>query len=323
MDVDGTDATRLTASPGADVSPSWSPDGKKIAFASDRDGNFEIYAMNADGTGQSRLTRNLDMDLDPTWSPDGRYLAFTTNRDGNNEIYVLNADGSAPSRITTNSSEDTTPDWQWQRMVLPAPEPVTDATVRGRWQESRLLGTLDVKGFVPGLSRIQLALRRAKRVYLARGLVLSQGAFARRLPLPRDLLPGPYVLEVTAIGSPTELSRQTLPVEVRAPAEGVVRTAWASATVGGPPMERIPATNAIVWAHFRFAALPRGGRVLATQWYVNGRPPRSPPKRKPPRALVIAYAEPGVEGEPLPRGRYECVLRAGRIVVKRVSVRVR
>ncbi len=144
------------------------------------------------------------MDLDLTWSPDGRYLAFTTNRDGNNEIYVLNADGSSPSRITTNSSEDTTPDWQWQRMVLPAPEPVTDTTVRGRWQESRLLGTLEVKGFVPGLSRIQLALRRAKRVYLARGLVISQGAFARRLPLPRDCSRG-----LTCSRSPPSAARRS------------------------------------------------------------------------------------------------------------------
>jgi Tol biopolymer transport system component len=322
MNVDGTLATRLTTSASADVSPCWSPDGRMIAFATDRDGNYEIYLMNADGSGQSRLTRNLDTDLDPAWSPDGRYIAFTTNRDGNNEIYVMNADGSAPTRITTSAFEDTTPDWQWQRTVPPAPQPLTDARAVARWKESRLRGTLVIRGVVPGLARIQLALRRGQRVYLARGLVLSQGTFTRKLALPRDLLPGPYVLAVTAVGSPTALSAQTLPVEVRTPAEGVVSEAWASAKVGGPPMDRVPATNGIVWAHFRFAALPRAGRVLTTQWYVNGKPPPSGPKVKRPRGLVVAFAVPGAEGEPLPRGRYECVLRAGRIVVKRVSVRV-
>jgi len=322
MNVDGTLATRLTAHAAADVSPSWSPDGQKIAFATDRDGNFEIYVMNADGSGQARLTRNLDTDLDPAWSPDGRYIAFTTNRDGNNEIYVMNADGSAPTRITTSAFEDTTPDWQWLRTIPPAPSPLTSARAIVRWKESVLRGTLVVRGVVPGLSRIQLALRRGKRIYLARGLVIPQGPFTRRLALPRDLLPGPYALAVTAVGSPTQLSSQTLPVDVVAPPEGVVSEAWASTNLGGPSMERVPATHGIVWAHFRFAALPRAGRVLTTQWYVNGKPPPSRPKVKRPRGLVIAFAEPGVEGDPLPRGRYECVLRAGNVVVKRVSVRV-
>ena len=49
----------------------WSPDGTKIAFASDRDGNSEIYAMNADGTGVRRVTEDPSEDLEPAWSPSG------------------------------------------------------------------------------------------------------------------------------------------------------------------------------------------------------------------------------------------------------------
>ena len=75
--------------------PAWSPDGRRIAFTSERDGNPEIYVMNADGSGVTRLTYNDARDLDsfPAWSPDGRRIAFHSNRDGNFEIYVMNASG--------------------------------------------------------------------------------------------------------------------------------------------------------------------------------------------------------------------------------------
>ena len=65
-----------------------------IAFVSDRDGNQEIYVMNADGSGLTSLTNNAADDYDPAWSPDGRQIAFYSDRDGNWEIYLMNADGS-------------------------------------------------------------------------------------------------------------------------------------------------------------------------------------------------------------------------------------
>ena len=58
----------------------------KIAFQSDRDGNFEIYVMNADGSGQTRLTNNNAEDWEPNWSPDGTKIVFVSNCDGNFEI---------------------------------------------------------------------------------------------------------------------------------------------------------------------------------------------------------------------------------------------
>lgn len=86
------------------------PSGK-IAFASDLDGDYEIYVMNPDGGGQTRLTDNSGEDIDPSWSPDGTRLAFVSARDGNTEIYVMNADGSNQTRLTTDPADDLAPVW--------------------------------------------------------------------------------------------------------------------------------------------------------------------------------------------------------------------
>jgi Tol biopolymer transport system component len=85
--------------------------GGKIAFVSGRDGNDEIYIMNADGTDQSRLTNNLASDLEPSWSPDGSKITFCSGRDGNSEIYVMNADGTDQMRLTNNPASDFEPAW--------------------------------------------------------------------------------------------------------------------------------------------------------------------------------------------------------------------
>ena len=83
----------------------------KIAFVSDRDGNAEIYSMDADGGAQLRLTEDEGEDHSPAWSPDGQRLAFVSTRDGNAEIYVMNADGSGQTRLTNNTAGDVAPAW--------------------------------------------------------------------------------------------------------------------------------------------------------------------------------------------------------------------
>ena len=83
----------------------------KIAFVSDRDGNREIYVMNADGSNQTRVTNNPALDYAPSWSPDGTKIAFYSRRDGNREIYVMSADGSGQTRLTNNAAEDRWPTW--------------------------------------------------------------------------------------------------------------------------------------------------------------------------------------------------------------------
>jgi Tol biopolymer transport system component len=112
---DGSDVTRLTDDDAFYADPTWSPDGDKIAFVSNRDNGNEIYSMNADdGSDVTRLTDDDANHLYPTWSPDGKRIAFSSIREGgeNYEIYDMNADdGSDVTRLTDDDADDREPDW--------------------------------------------------------------------------------------------------------------------------------------------------------------------------------------------------------------------
>ena len=119
MEPDGSNVTRLTqtASPAADSDPAWSPDGSRIAFASNRNGNDDIFVMNANGTGQVNLTNSFGTDQSPSWSPDGTQIAFETYRNSKWEIYVMNAsDGSEQESRDDGSSE-----WNFSPAWSPSP----------------------------------------------------------------------------------------------------------------------------------------------------------------------------------------------------------
>jgi Ca2+-binding RTX toxin-like protein len=133
MNPDGTGKINLTdeapdAYAGADVQPAFSPNGSRIAFESDRSGEytedpnwpsaiFDVWIVNTDGSGEPRRITNAEGQA-PAWSPDGKQIAYSSSRDGNYEIWVENVDGSGtPRQIThTENTEDgvvinTSPSW--------------------------------------------------------------------------------------------------------------------------------------------------------------------------------------------------------------------
>jgi len=101
-----------------DQNPAWSPDGRRIAFTSPRDGNWEIYVMDADGSNQRRVTNNPSTDAVPAWLPDGDHIVFRSDREGVWAIYVMHSDGTAVKKIVEANCDPVR--WPWERMaVLP------------------------------------------------------------------------------------------------------------------------------------------------------------------------------------------------------------
>lgn len=128
MNSDGSDRRALAPTQSNQEQPSWSPDSRRIAFASDQDGNKEIYVIGQDGSELTRLTNDPAPDYDPAWSPDGSKIAFVSERDGNAEIYMMNADGSDQTRITQHFASDGDPDWQATPTSSEVPPPTEGPT---------------------------------------------------------------------------------------------------------------------------------------------------------------------------------------------------
>ena len=101
---------RLTTSPGVDTDPSFSPDGSKIVFESDRGGSQQLYVMNADGSDQRRLTFSGSWYASPVWSPDGKWIAFTQRTAGARRIGII-APGGSGEKILSGGPGDEGPSW--------------------------------------------------------------------------------------------------------------------------------------------------------------------------------------------------------------------
>ncbi len=103
---------KVIASSRDDFDGAFSSDGNRIAFGSDRSGNYEIWTCNSDGTNQTQLTSlKAAVAGSPRWSPDGNAIAFDARLEGHGDIFVIGADGRSLRRLTSDPSENNVPTW--------------------------------------------------------------------------------------------------------------------------------------------------------------------------------------------------------------------
>jgi TolB protein len=158
MNASGSGVRQLTRNHFSDRYPAWSPDGRKIAFASIRTGMPEIYSMRADGTRQRRLTRLNENCEWPSWSPTGRLIVFTCpSLDLNQKLWVMRPDGSRVRPVTKQHAlTEITPAW--------SPDGRRIVFTRGDWRQPAAMGVYTIRpdgrdlrrvggsGFEPGYS---------------------------------------------------------------------------------------------------------------------------------------------------------------------------
>jgi Tol biopolymer transport system component len=105
--------TNLTLLEAVDSDPSWSPDGKRVAFSSFKDDNWHIYTMNKNGSGLVQLTfgEGSESEISPIWSPDGAHIAYTGVLGIRADIYVIDTDGSNKVKLTSGPANAFLPAW--------------------------------------------------------------------------------------------------------------------------------------------------------------------------------------------------------------------
>ena len=219
MDSDGSDLTRLTFNEAIDIAPSWSPNGRQIAFHSYRaddknphrgkERNSEIYVMDADGGNPRRLTHHPITDGYPSWSPDGSQIAFDSGRNGGKNkdinIFVMDADGSNIKQITDlgfASRPKWSPDGKRiafegfigaNREIL-----VVNADGRGRFQvsQSRRGAHMFLGGWSPNGKQIVYADAVGSSIAKSFPVIATLNLAGRRKVKKWDRVPVPRMLQI-------------------------------------------------------------------------------------------------------------------------------
>ena len=112
MDADGENAKTITEVAGSIFSPTWSPDGNRIAYSVQRDKSYPvIYVQNVSGGGASALTPFKGSNLSPSFSPDGSKILFSSSFEGSADIYEMSASGGQPKKLTNWPSSEVQPNY--------------------------------------------------------------------------------------------------------------------------------------------------------------------------------------------------------------------
>jgi TolB protein len=110
-DFDGAEMKQITQNQSINVSPSWSPDGKRIVLTSYLRRNPDLYLVDADGQNFRRLTSYPGLNAAATWSPDGKKIALMMGMEGKSDIYLIDANGNNPQKLTTGHGNEASPTW--------------------------------------------------------------------------------------------------------------------------------------------------------------------------------------------------------------------
>jgi uncharacterized repeat protein (TIGR01451 family) len=146
--VPADNALRLTNDPGNDTMPAWSPDGTRIAWASNRTGLFKIYLMDPDGTNVTQLTFGPGDDGHPEFSHDGTMIAFDSDRDGDSDIYTVPVTGGTPFQVQNQIANEKRPTWSPDDTEIAFD---SDAATKDIWRVPATGGSLIQVTTDPGL----------------------------------------------------------------------------------------------------------------------------------------------------------------------------
>ncbi len=128
MGIDGGRATRILDDGYDARMPTWSPDGKRLAFQAYRSSTWSIWAINADGSGLQQVTWGPFDDREPHWSADGSRLAFSSDRSGSYDVWAITLASGELRQITTHAANDFMPAWSPDGKEIAF---VSDRTPRG------------------------------------------------------------------------------------------------------------------------------------------------------------------------------------------------